>query len=215
MANENERDEQRRGGGSGERDEPEDLEELLDRLEEAHNEGGQVSVGAALDAIGRRSFGSILLAAGVFTVIPGPADIPGVPTLVAVLIFLVAGEMLLGQEHVWLPGWMLRRDVKRSRLEKGIRWARKPARWIDRLIRPRLPGFVHGPGAYAIAVGCIVVALALPPMEVVPFGANVAAAALLGYALGLIARDGLLALIAHVITLGAVVLVVRKLMGSG
>src|SRR5690606_19347672 len=81
--------------------EPENLEQLLERIEQADDDaGGRVSVGALLDAVGHRSFGAILLAAGLFTVLPGPADIPGVPTLVGVLVLLVSGQILLRQDHV-------------------------------------------------------------------------------------------------------------------
>jgi hypothetical protein len=50
-----------------------------------------------------------------------------------------------------------------------------------------------GPLARAIAGTCAVLALTLPPLEVVPFGATVPSSATTGFSIDLVARDGLLA----------------------
>lgn len=49
---------------------PTDLEELLDRIEDAAQEDDPVSVGGILDEVGRRSFGPLLLVAGITTLAP-------------------------------------------------------------------------------------------------------------------------------------------------
>lgn len=193
------------------REEPHDLEQLLERMGKAEAEDGKVSVDAILDSVGHRSFGAILLAAGIFTVVPGPADIPGVPTMVAVLVFLVAGQLILRHEHIWLPKWICRREIDEEKLDKATNKLSRPARFIDRLIRPRLMWLVTGAGAYALAFGCIIIALALPPMEFIPFSANLGGGALTAYALALIARDGVVGIIAHTITAAGVAVVVYNL----
>jgi hypothetical protein len=81
--------------------------------------------------------------------------------------------------------------------------ATPPARFVDRFIRPRLPVFVEGRALYIIGFMCGAIALALPPMEFVPFTASGAGAALTAYGLALIAHDGLLALFAFAITASA------------
>ncbi len=60
--------------------------------------------------------------------------------------------------------------------------------------------FVTGPGVYVIALTCVVIAAATPPMEFVPFTANGAGIALTAFGLALIAKDGLVALVAFVFT---------------
>jgi hypothetical protein len=45
-------------------------------------------------------------------------------------------------------------------------------------------------GTYVIAIACLAIAAAMPPMEVVPFSANGAGAALTAFGLALIAHDG-------------------------
>jgi len=176
------------------------LEQLLDRICEAPDEHDRVTLGAILDTAGRRSFGPLLLVAGLVTLAPIVGDIPGVPTIMAVLVFLTAVQLLFRREYFWLPGWLLDRSVSRDKLRKTVNWLRRPARFIDRFIRPRLTTFMQRLGSYVVAIACIVISIAMPPMEVIPFSANIAGAALTAFGLSLIAQDGLVALIAVAFT---------------
>ncbi len=180
--------------------EPTNLEQLLDRISTAAREKGPVSVNDLLNVLGRRSFGPVLLAAGLVTLAPLIGDIPGVPTIIGAVVFLMAIQLLLGRKHFWLPYWLLRRSVERDKLCRVLEWMRSPAQFIDRFLRPRLTVFAHDAAAYAIAVICMVIAAAMPVMEVVPFSANAAGIVLTIFGLSLIARDGLLALIAFIMT---------------
>jgi hypothetical protein len=185
-----------------------DLKDLLDRLEEAAEERPRLSFSAMLDAVGRRSFGPILLLAGLIVLAPLVGDIPGVPTTIGVFVLLTVGQILFGRKHIWLPKWMLKRSVTRGKMKKVLGWARKPAKFVDRLTRPRLDAMVQPPMSHVVASMSMVVALGMPFMEVVPFSANAAGAILALTGLSLIAEDGLLALIAMVITALTAVLVV-------
>lgn len=180
--------------------EPQNLEQLLDRIAEAAQGEEQVSLDMILDEVGRRSFGPLLLVAGLVTVAPLVGDIPGVPTLMALLVLLTATQVLFRHDHIWLPKWMLRRSIEREKLEKALGWLRRPACFVDRLLRPRLTPLANHAGAYAIAVICTLIALATPLTEVIPFSANAVGAVLVIFGLSLIARDGLLALVAFVLT---------------
>jgi hypothetical protein len=185
------------------------LEQLLDRVGKATQGGGRVSLGAVLDVVGRRSFGPLLLLAGLVTLAPIIGDIPGVPTIMAVLVWLIAGQLLFRREHIWLPRWLLERSVAPDKLRQALKWLRRPARFIDRLLRPRLAIVTH---PTAVAIVCLVIAAAMPAMEVVPFSANIAGAALTAFGLALIAHDGLMALLAFVMTAMIVALVVYHLL---
>jgi hypothetical protein len=191
---------------------PNDLEDLLDRLDEAASEGAQVSLDEVLDAVGRRSFGPIVLLAGLVILMPLVGDIPGVPTLMGVFVVLSVGQLLFGRDRVWLPKWLLKRSVGSDRFRKAIGWIRKPAGAVDRVIRPRLLPVVRGPGRFVIAVSCLITSAATPAMEVVPFSANGAGAALTAFGLALIAEDGLLALLAMIFTSGTFVLVLYNIL---
>ena len=178
---------------------PDSLDELLDRFDEAA-EADEVSFDDLMDMVGRRSFGSLLLLAGLITLAPVVGDVPGVPTIIGVFVFLVAGQLLFGMDHFWLPRWLLERSVQSDHLNTAVRWMRKPARVVDKMLKARYTAFVNGTAKYVIAAVCVGVALSMPVMEFVPFSANAAGAVLTAFGLSLITRDGLVALAAFAIT---------------
>jgi hypothetical protein len=188
------------------------LEQLLDWIDREAVEGSRVSLGAILNTVGRRSFGPLLLVAGLVTFTPFIGAIPGVPTIMAMLVLLTTAQLLLRREYFWLPHWLLKQSMPREKLCKVLKWSRPPARFFDRLSRPRLTIFVQGAGLYIIAIMCIAIAAVMPATEVVPFSAHVAGMILTVFGLALIAHDGLLALLASVITATAFGLVVYQLL---
>lgn len=181
-------------------EQPRDLRELLAALENAVQDRDEISVDNILEEIGYRSFGPLLLVAGLITVAPLIGDIPGVPTIVGFLVALVAVQLLLQREHFWFPQWLLARSVSKDKFCKVLGWLRRPAGFIDRWIKPRLQFVINNGGVYFIAIACIAIAAMMPFMEVVPFSANAAGAALTLFGLSIIARDGLLASIGLTIT---------------
>lgn len=183
-------------------DDPENLEQLFHRLRTSTDGQQDVTVSDIFRAVGERSFGPVVLVAGLLVVAPLVGDIPGVPTLLGLLVLLTLGQLLFQRRSIWLPGAIANRRVKRAQLVKGLDWLDKPAAWLDRYTRPRLVWLTRGPGQYLMALECMSVAGAMPAMEVVPFSANGGGLSLMAFGLAIIARDGLLALIASVITVG-------------
>ena len=108
--------------------------------------------------------------------------------------------MLFRRKSFWLPKWLLDRTVSDKTLCKAIGWLRTPARYVDRMIKARLSWLTSGAGAYAIAVTCVVIALATPSMEVVPMSANIAGVAITAFGLAVVAHDGAVALFAYFLT---------------
>ncbi|MFC6979943.1 exopolysaccharide biosynthesis protein [Microbulbifer taiwanensis] len=159
----------------------------------------RVSLDLVVRAVGRRSFAPLLLLVGIILFSP-LSGIPGVPTIMGLLVLLTAVQLLLGRSHFWLPQWLLRRSISKGKLIRALHWLQKPARFIDRWLRPRLEFLVGRAGTYVIAAICAVIALALPAMEIVPFSATTAGMALTALGLALVAHDGVLALFAFVVT---------------
>ncbi len=175
---------------------PKSLSEVVDRLEKAAESGGEVSLSDMMDEVGRRSFGPLLLLAGLIMSAPVIGDIPGVPVLLGLFVLLIAVQMVFGRRHFWLPQWLLKRSVKAEKLGHTIRkWLRRPARFIDRFLRHRLPILVGTGGARAIAVASSLLALTTPFAEFIPFSANGIGAAIMLFGLALIAHDGVMALL--------------------
>lgn len=188
------------------------LEQLLDRIEDAVSSRADVSFGAILRMIGRRSFGPLLLLAGLIAVAPLIGDIPGVPTTVGIFVVLISSQMLFQREYFWIPRWLLERSVSKKTLCKTLGWLKGPAKRIDRVVRPRLTFFTHRVGAFSVAAVCTGIGVVMPTMEVVPFAANGAGAALTAFGLALIAHDGVLAIVAFAVTAVTIGLTLRLLL---
>lgn len=178
------------------------LEQVFEKIGTAPADEGRVQLAAILEILGTRSFGSFLLLAGLVVLLPLIGDIPGVPTLVALVVALVAVQLLMGRDQFWLPQFILKRSVDKGKLHRVLQRAGRYAQRLDRLVKPRLSVFVEDAGRYFIALCSLLIAAMLPPKELVPFSANLAGAALTAFGFALIAKDGLFALIAFCFTLG-------------
>ena len=175
------------------------LSDLLLRLRgAADTDARDITVEDLLEAVGRRSFAPLLLLVGVLLFSP-LSGVPTVPTLMALLVVLVTAQMLCGRHYFWLPRWLLVRRLNRARLLQALAWLQGPARGADRLLRPRLTLLVHGPAAGLTALLCLLLALALPLTEVVPFSSSIAGVAFMAFGLSLVAFDGALAVLAYVL----------------
>lgn len=190
------------------------LEEVMDRVVDAGRDREAVTVDDILSAVGERSFGPLLLLVGLIVLAPIIGDIPGVPTVCALMVFVFAIQLMLHKEHFWLPGWMLRRSVRTRTLNKAVDLSRKPARFIDRLVKPRLTFLIRGyVQIRCVALATMAVALMMPAMEFIPFSANLAGAVLTLFGLALISRDGVLALLAFTLTGASALAVVYGIWG--
>jgi hypothetical protein len=176
-------------------DEPASLAELLDRMASAGDDAPSITLEQIVEAVGRRSFGPLLLLAGLVIFSP-LSGIPGLPTVMAVFVLLIAGQLLCRRRYFWLPRWLLDRRVPRKRFNQAVRFLRRPAAAVDRLLRPRLAFAVSHLGLGVILVLSVAMSLAMPVLEFLPFSSSVAGAAMACFGLALIAHDGLLALLA-------------------
>ena len=108
------------------RNEDSNLMDLIDSIENMEQDASRVSVDDVVHAVGRRSFGPLLLVAGLITLTPIIGDIPGMPTLMAALVLLVSVQLLAGSEAFWLPKWLLKRSISRPKFDKGIHYMKSP-----------------------------------------------------------------------------------------
>ncbi|WP_322520397.1 exopolysaccharide biosynthesis protein [Guyparkeria halophila] len=192
--------------------EPAGLVELLQLLANIRENDASIRLGTVLDIVGRRSFGPMLLLAGLITVAPLVGDIPGVPTLIGIFVFLIALQLMLRRDHFWLPSFLLERRIRQRTLHKAVVWMMPTARFTDRFLRPRLTFLVNGGASYGVAVLAMLVSLLMPVMEFIPFSANAAGLTLTIFGLALIARDGVLALAGFALTGGSVGVIVWALL---
>lgn len=190
-------------------DSPRNLEQLLQQLQRAGEADQPVTIRSMLEATDRRSFGALLLVPGLLVLSP-LSGIPGLPSVFALMVALIALQLLVGRKHFWLPAWLLRRSASRHKYDKALAFLRGPARHIDRVLRCRLTFLTHGPLAIRIsALLCLLIAMTMPPLELIPFGNSTAGAALSLLGLGLLARDGAMILASASLFLGLVYMVSR------
>ena len=185
-----------------------DLEDVIDHIiaccvrnEAALN--GRVSVADLMDAIGERSFGPLLLVPSLIAVSPVGA-IPFLPAVTSAVIVLIAAQILLRHEHFWIPDWLSRRSMDAREMEQGLEKFRTVVRFIDHLLRPRLPWLTSGVCFYVIALMCLLIGLVTPVLEIVPLGGIPPNAAVVAFSLAITARDGVWALLAFCFTAGTI-----------
>jgi hypothetical protein len=184
----------------------ENLSGLLDRLAEQTTAivgaGETVRVGALLEAVGRRAYGPLLLAIGLFAISPATV-VPGLTWATAIVTFVIAAQLAIGMKRPWVPHQALDVAVSKAPLDKAIRALRPWAARIDKVVRPRFVALADPPWvnlAGVLAMGAAVVTI---PLGFIPFAPFVPGLAIVLLGLGVTARDGLLLSYGAVAMVGA------------
>lgn len=178
------------------------LEGLLDEILRARGGTSEsVSFDDVLRIVGQRSVGVLLLIPSLTALTP-LGGIPGVPTVLAIAVILLAGQLMINAKHVWLPGFVRHRSADAQRVEQAMGYLRPVARVADKLLRPRIVWITKQPFVRGAAGLCVLMALTVPPLEIVPFAGTASWVAITAFALALIAHDGVLGLIATAVSLG-------------
>ena len=168
------------------------LSDVLDELERSID-GEQVRVAHVVDTMGRRSFASLMLVFSLISTSPASA-IPGMTAIVAVLVFILVVQMMVGRDSVWLPSFITRRKMSADKLNKGIRFMRKPVHFVERFLKPRLTFLFHRPWLWLPLTLILCLTLFMPFMELIPTSGSIASGVIALFAASLLTRDGFLAL---------------------
>ena len=192
---------------------PRNLGDMLQRIAQVAADRDYVDLATIMDALGTRSFGPVLLLIGVILFSP-LSGLPGMPTAMGIGLALISLQLLIGREAFWLPRWLLDRHVSSGRLQSALQWLDRPARFIDWWLRPRLPVLASDNGAVLIAVICLLLALAMPVMELVPFSATAAGLGVVAFGLALVAIDGLFVLLGLLYLLSVAALAITGLVAA-
>lgn len=177
-----------------------DLEDLLGKIEALADRDDRVRLRDLHDLIGVRAFGPLLLLMALVALTPIGA-VPALPTALAIAVTLIAGQVVLGRNRLWLPDFVERRHVSSRKLKASVRALSRPAQWLDAVVRPRLERLTEPPFDRLVALVCVAIALMIPPLEFVPFGVAAPALALALMGLALTARDGLVVILAAFVAL--------------
>lgn len=179
------------------------LTQVLDHLDDKAD-GEKLTVNAMLQAIGNRGFGPLILAAALMEILPTGA-IPGVPTLVAIVVIILSIQLVLGRQCPWLPNKLRIKGFDREKFKMTRDKAKPVTTRVDRVFKPRLHWLTTPFVAKIVGGACIVMAVTMPPLEFVPFASSVPAVAIALLAIGLTARDGLFVLLGLLAAVGSLV----------
>lgn len=182
-----------------------DLTRLLDDLVD-RTEGDQVSVGDVMEAFDDRGFGALITIVGAIAAAPLVGGIPGMSIITGSLITLIAIQFVFGRCTPWVPGFLRGRSIGRETLVKGMRRARPYGAWLDSWVHKRLRWLIRGVIQRRLtAIVVILLALTMIPLALVPWGVQPPATAIVCFGLALLGRDGLVALLGHLLAVGTVV----------
>jgi hypothetical protein len=185
---------------------PDGLADVFDELSHNINRDSDLTgirLGVLLSAVGRRSYGPLLLLIGLIAISPLTV-LPFTTTIVAAITLLIAGQMVLGLKRPWLPKRVLDIRVPRRPFFAFLDRARPVVDRVDGvLLRERwsfmtVPLFVN-----AVALCVCAAAFITFPLSLIPFAPLAPGLAIVLFGLGMTARDGLWLSIGILFTIGA------------
>ncbi|MEM7690030.1 MAG: exopolysaccharide biosynthesis protein [Pseudomonadota bacterium] len=174
-------------------------------------DGDAVQIGEVIKTIGGRSYGPLLLLPALLGASP-LGGIPTVPSVLAVIIAVIAAQMVIGRTHFWLPGFLAERTVPKAKLESARETLSKPAQLMDTLFDNRLSWATKEPMPRIAAVLVLILCLTIAPLELVPFAAILPFSAIAAFGLAMTVRDGALMLLALALSCTSVGLVFYALL---
>lgn len=94
------------------------LSDVFDQLESAAHDDS-ITIEEVVEKFGQRSFASLMLVFSLISTSPA-SGIPGITATVALIVFILVVQMILGRECLWLPGFIAQRKISTKKLCKGI-----------------------------------------------------------------------------------------------
>ena len=174
---------------------PKSISDVVEGLEELAESESQVTFADVLDKFGSRSFAPVILVLALLEITP-VGMIPGVPSFLALCILIIAAQMLMGRNHIWVPKWIAERSVSNDKMDKATDKLEGPAEKLDGYAKERLETLAKGPALKVAAAIICLLALMVPPLEVLPWASAGPMLAIAIVCVAIMVRDGLVMLAA-------------------
>ncbi len=164
----------------------------------------QVTFGEVVERFGPRAFGALLFVIAIPNLLPLP---PGSTTVLGAPIMILSPQLAFGVRTPWMPKFLDEKPIRREYLRHAFERVDPALKRIEKVSRPRLPWLFSPIAERAAGVCCTALALVL--ILPIPLG-NILPSVTIGlFGLALVQRDGVLALLAYLLTaISAAVLVV-------
>ncbi|MFQ3224387.1 MAG: hypothetical protein ACI8Z5_000635 [Lentimonas sp.] len=133
---------------------------LADTLENIHlkTEDGGPSIGELADAVGDKGFGVLLMLLALPSALPIPA--PGYSIPFGIAMAIIAAQIFIGRETIWLPKRIMAFRVHPKLASKMLRSGAAFLRRIETLIKPRLR-WMHSKAGHSVLAVIIFIMAAL------------------------------------------------------
>lgn len=172
------------------------LEDVRDGLDGKN--GKRVSVGEIVSTLNDRGFGALCAVIGLLAATPVIGALPGASIGSDILVLLIAGQHVLGRNHLWIPSYLSKRSFERKTFENSLDTVRPYARRVDTVVKPRLRWFIGGSTERRlVAVAICILALTMLPLALIPWGVLPPALAITAFRIAITGRDGLFALLGY------------------
>jgi len=183
---------------------------VSDELERWFSAHGDKTIAGLLEFFGHKSFALLFVILMAPTALPLPTG--GVTYVFEATAILLAAQLVLGREHVWLPQrWRrIRFGGDKDRFARNLI---KLIRWLERFSRPRMR-FLFGRRASNIAFGLLVMVGSLAAMLAPPFAGldTLPSLGVVLLSLGVLLEDAYVAIAGLI--LGAAGIAVEILLGA-
>lgn len=161
-----------------------------------------VSVGEIVEAEQSVSLLPLLMLPAVALVSP-LSGIPLFSSAMGIMISLVSLQIVAGRRTVWLPRWIRNLWANGHHVQNAFNWVKPFTRWLDQHTNARLRGLSRMPFVLVPQVLCLFSGLIIPFLELVPFSSSLIGLGVTLLALGMLARDGVILLLACIPYAGA------------
>ncbi len=183
---------------------PRRLSSIFEEL--ALEAGDSITVEEIRQALGDRSFATLLVLFSLFNMLPWP---PGSTLLTSIPLVLLSVQMAWGRSTVWMPRFILQKSISATQFRRMSERLVPRIQWLERFVRPRYWPFARDHADRIIGLCTLVLSTVI--LLPIPFGNWFPAltCALMGVALS--ERDGILfasAIITGVLSIAVITAVV-------
>lgn len=166
------------------------VRDIVSRLEEISDQD-QVPLRDLVESCGTASFVPALMVPALLVVTP-LSGIPLISSICGIAIALISAQMLWKRDHLWLPDFVLTRQVSGRKLRGAFQRMQSIAGFLDRHTRDdRFHQLVGRGGRLVPQALCVIAGGLMPVLEVVPFSSSILGTAVLCFSVAMLTRDGL------------------------
>lgn len=184
------------------RDNRQSTSEMLTKVVK-NNNNDSITVEEIKNSLNERGFGILMAVASLPLCLPFPAP-PGYTTFFSIPLFIFSIQMIFGMDSPWLPEWICRKKIRRTKLANFIEKAVPLLHKIEKLLKPRMINGNIEKWEKLIGFSSFIfaISIAIPlPLTNLPPGYGI-----LIMSLGLLSKDGLTILIGLIIGIIGVIL---------